>query len=77
MSDLIFSLPHYRRYSDLRSVDNIHEFTPYVSFTGFAFYIVVRCGFDNHIYLTSFLNAHNHAFAQNRLYYAKNGSLHY
>ena len=32
---------------------------PYVSFTGFAFYIAVRCGFDKHLYLTS-LNAHNH-----------------
>ena len=29
-------------------------------FTGFAFYIAVRCGFDKHLYLTSFLNAHNH-----------------
>jgi len=31
-----------------------------VSFTGFAFYIAVRCGFDKHLYLTSCLNAHNH-----------------
>ena len=32
-----------------------------MSFTGFAFYIVVRCGFDKHdIYLKSCLNAHNH-----------------
>ena len=31
-----------------------------MSFTGFAFYIAVRCGFDKHFYLTSFLNAHNH-----------------
>ena len=29
-------------------------------FTGFAFYIAVRCGFDKHLYLTSCLNAHNH-----------------
>ena len=29
-------------------------------FTGFAFYIAVRCGFDKHLYLTSFLNAHKH-----------------
>ena len=28
-------------------------------FTGFAFYIAVRCGFDKHLYLTSCLNAHN------------------
>ena len=28
-----------------------------VSFTGFAFYITVRCGFDKHLYLTSCLNA--------------------
>ena len=33
---------------------------PGVSFTGFAFYIAVRCGFDKHLYLTSCLNAHNH-----------------
>ena len=31
-----------------------------MSFTGVAFYIAVRCGFDNHLYLTSCLNAHNH-----------------
>ena len=27
---------------DLRSADNRHDFRPYVSFTGFAFYIAVR-----------------------------------
>ena len=31
----------------------------YVSFTGYAFYIVVRCGFDEHLFLTRCLNAHN------------------
>ena len=31
-----------------------------MSFTGFEFYIAVRCGFDKHFYLTSCLNAHNH-----------------
>ena len=31
-----------------------------MSFTGFAFYIAVRCGFDKHLYRTSCLNAHNH-----------------
>ena len=31
-----------------------------MSFTGFAFYIAVRCGFDKHLYVTSCLNAHNH-----------------
>ena len=31
-----------------------------MSFTGFAIYIGVRCGFDKHLYLTSCLNAHNH-----------------
>ena len=45
---------------DLRSADNRHEFKPHVSFTGFAFYIAVRCGFDKHLYLTSCLNARNH-----------------
>ena len=35
-------------------------FTPYMSFTGFAFYIAVRCCFDKHLYLTSCLNARNH-----------------
>ena len=30
-----------------------------MSFTGFAFYIAVCCGFDKHLYLTSCLNAHN------------------
>ena len=45
--------------SDLRSADNKHDFRPYVSIMGFAFYIAVRCGFDK-LYLTSCLNAHNH-----------------
>ena len=45
---------------DLRSADNRHEFRPYVSFTGFEFFIAVRCGFDMHLYVTSCLNAHNH-----------------
>ena len=31
-----------------------------MSFTGFAFFIAVRCGFDKHLYLTSCLNAQNH-----------------
>ena len=31
-----------------------------MSFTGFAFYIAVRCGFDKHLYLTSCLNEHHH-----------------
>ena len=31
-----------------------------MSFTGFAFYIAVRCSFDKHLYLKSCLNAHNH-----------------
>ena len=60
MSDLILSLSCYHRHSDLRSADKRHDVRPYVSFTGFAFYIGVRCGFDKHLYLTSCLNAHNH-----------------
>ena len=60
MSDLILSLPHYHRHSDLRSADNRHDVRLYVSFMGFAFYVAVRCGFDKHLYLTSCLNAHNH-----------------
>ena len=55
MSDLILSLSHYHRHSD-----NRHDVRPYVSFTGFAFYIAVRSGFDKHLYMTSCLNAHNH-----------------
>ena len=60
MSDLILSISHYHRHSDLRSADNRHDARLYASFTGFAFYIAVRCGFDKHLYLTSCLNAHNH-----------------
>ena len=60
MSDLISSLPHYHRHSDLCSADTPHEFKTYVFLTGFAFYIAVRCGFYKHLYLTSCLNAHNH-----------------
>ena len=54
MSDFSLSLPH------CHSAENRHDFRPYVSFTGFAFYIAVRCGFNKHLYLTSCLNAHNH-----------------
>ena len=59
MSDLILGLSHYHRHShsDLRNADNRHDARLYVSFTGFAFYIAVRCGF---LHLTSCLNAHNH-----------------
>ena len=60
MSDLILSLSHYHRHSDLHCADNRHDVRPYVSFTEFAFYIAVCCGFDKHLYLTSCLNAHNH-----------------
>ena len=60
MSDLILSLSHYNRHSDLRSADNRHDVRPYLCFTGFGFYIAIRCGFDKHLYLTRFLNAHNH-----------------
>ena len=60
MSNLILSLSHYHSHSDLRSADNRHDVRPYVSFTGFAFYIVIPCGFDKHLYLTSCLSAHNH-----------------
>ena len=66
MSDLILSLPHYHRHVAIyvvQIIDTPHNFRPYqayVSFTGFAFYIAVRCGFDKHLYLTCCLNAHNH-----------------
>ena len=60
MSDLILSLPHYHRHSDLRSADNRHDIRPCVYFMGFAIYIAVRGGFDNHLYLRSCLNAHNY-----------------
>ena len=61
MSDLILSLPHYNSHIAIYAVqikDTI--LGPYVSFSGFAFYIAVCCGFDKHLYLTSCLNAHNH-----------------
>ena len=60
MSDLILNLSHYHRHSHLHSADNRLYARPYVSFARFAFYIAVRCGFDKHLYLTSYLNAHNH-----------------
>ena len=41
-------------------IDIPHTFKPYVFFTGFAFYIAIPGGFDKHLYLTSYLNAHNH-----------------
>ena len=63
MPDLILSLPHYHRYIAIcvvQIIDTPHNFRPCVSFAEFAFYIAVRCGFDQHLYLTSCLNAHNH-----------------
>ena len=54
MSGLILSLSHYHRHIA------IYVVRPYVSFAEFTFYIAVCCGFDKHLYLTSFLNAHNH-----------------
>ena len=85
MSNLILSLPLSQTPSDLRSAESIHDFGPYVSFTGFAFYIAVYVEvsqqFDEHIYLTSCLNARNHNtciyLPQTTVYYAKYGILHY
>ena len=54
-----YILPHYHSDIDI-AIYVGRRFRSYVSFTGFAFYIVVRCGFDKHLYLTSCLNAHNH-----------------
>ena len=61
MSDLILSLPHYHRHIAIYVVQIIDTMLSCMClFTGFAFYITVRCGFDKHLYLTSCLNAHNH-----------------
>ena len=62
MSDLILSLPYYHRHTAIYVVQIIKTILGrmHVSFTGFAFYIAVCCGFDKHLYLTSCLNAHNH-----------------
>ena len=63
MLDLILTLAHYHTHIVIYLVQIIyipHNFRLYVSFTGFAFYIAVCCGFDKHLYLTSCLNAHNH-----------------
>ena len=53
MSDLILSLPHYHRHVAINVVHiiGIHDVRPNVSFTGFAFYVAVRCGFDKHLYI--------------------------
>ena len=61
MFDLILSFPHYQRHIAIYVVKIIDTILVY--FTGFAFYIAVRCGFDKYLlykYLTSCLNAHNH-----------------
>ena len=60
MFDLILSLPHYLRHIAIYVVQIIDTMLGRMSFTGFAFYIAVRCDFDKHLYLTSCLNAHNH-----------------
>ena len=61
MSDLILSLSHYHKHIAIYVVQIIDTMlTCMFLFTGFAFYIAVRCGFDKHLYLTSCLNAHNH-----------------
>ena len=65
----------------MQIIDTPTNLTKYVSFTGFAFYIAVRCGFDKHLYLTSSLNAHNHntciRLPQIGCTARKNGTLHY
>ena len=68
MPDLIMSLLHYHRHVAIYVVLIIDTVLVYlvilgrihVSFTGFAFYIAVRCCFDKHLYPKSCLNAHNH-----------------
>ena len=61
MSDLILSLSRYHRHIALYVVQITDTMLDRVSFTEFAFYIAVRCGFNKHLYLTtSCLNAHNH-----------------
>ena len=41
-------------------IDTPHNVRSHLSFTGFAFYIAVRCGYDKLLYLTSCINAHNY-----------------
>ena len=60
MSDLILSLPHNHRHSDLCSADNRHSPQILAVCIFYGFCIAVRCGFDKHLYLTNCLNAHNH-----------------
>ena len=60
MSNLILSLPLSQTHTDLLSAESMHDFRPYVSFTGFAFYVVVSKQLDKHLYSTSCLNARNH-----------------
>ena len=60
MSDLILNLSHYHRHIVIYVMQIIDTMLGCVSFTGFAFYIAVCCGFNKHLYLTSCLNAHNH-----------------
>ena len=35
----------------MQIIDTPHQFKTYVSFTGFTFYIAVRCGFDKRFYI--------------------------
>ena len=58
--DNLSDISAYRNHIVQLCKKQIHNFRSYVSFTGFTFYIAVRCGFDKHLYLTSCLNAHNH-----------------
>jgi len=62
MSDLILSLLHYYRHIAIcvvQIIDTPHNYMPCVSFVELVFYIVVRCGFDKHLYRAICLNAHN------------------
>ena len=61
MSDFILSLSHYHRHISIYVVQIIDMMLldlalGRMSFTGFAFYIAVCCGFDKHLYQTSCLN---------------------
>ena len=59
MSDLMLSLPLHIHIT-IYVVQIIDTILGRASFTEFACYIAVSCGFDKHLYLTSCLNAHDH-----------------
>ena len=85
MSNLILSLPRYHRHIGVYVAQIVLTILNHVCHLRDLHFtllnVLVSQQFDKHLYLTSYLNVHNHKtcihLPQNRLYCAKDGISHY